>query len=196
VVLTLIRSLPLGQPRDHRLPDTFVAAAPVARDDPALRVDEDEVRLVVGAELPRALALRVDDRRPRPAELLDERATLLRRVGDVDPEVRDLGMTLLELCVGDRLASARASPRGPDVDEHGAPAEVCERELLAVERRALDRGSDTASLRRLGLGRRGSRWSRLLGGLAAATRADDGEEREHDDERTHEGHCSQATSWL
>jgi hypothetical protein len=98
----------------------------VARDDPALRVDEDEVRLVVGAELPRTLPLRVVDRRPRPAELLDERATLLRRVGDVDPEVRDLGMTLLEFCVGDRLAPARASPRRPDVHEHGASAEVRE----------------------------------------------------------------------
>jgi hypothetical protein len=83
----------------------------VPRHDPPLRVDDDEVRLVVGSELARSLPQRIVDRRPRPPVLLDERAALVRSVGDVESDVLDLGMALLELCVGDRLALARASPR-------------------------------------------------------------------------------------
>jgi len=97
------------------------------------------MRLVVGAELPRALALRVLDRGPRPPVALDERASFVGRVGDVDPEVGELRVTLLKLCVGDRLALAGASPRRPHVDEDRAAAEVREREALSVERDPLDR---------------------------------------------------------
>jgi hypothetical protein len=98
----------------------------VCRHDPPLGVDDDEVRLVVRAELPGALPLGILDRWPRPAVALDERATFFSGVGDVDAEVRELGMILLELCVGDRLALARASPGRPDVHEHGASPVVRE----------------------------------------------------------------------
>jgi hypothetical protein len=84
------------------------------------------VRLVLGAEAPRSLALSVDDGRPRPAIALDEASRLLRRARDRDPEVRELGVILLKLCVGDRLALARQSPRCPDVHEHRLSSEVRE----------------------------------------------------------------------
>ena len=64
---------------------------------------------------------------------LDERAALLGRVRDVEPEVLDLWVALDELCVGDRLALARASPGRPDVDEHRPPTEPFERDALARE---------------------------------------------------------------
>ena len=79
---------PSGKLRGEILPRRLVAAALETRHDPALRVDHDHVRLVVGAELAGALALRIRDRGPRPAFLLDERAALLGRVGDVEPEER------------------------------------------------------------------------------------------------------------
>jgi len=82
----------------------------VARDDSALCVHDEDVRLVVGAELAGADALGVGDGRPAPAIPLDERTTLVRSVSDVEAEKRELGMILLEVCVGDRLALARASP--------------------------------------------------------------------------------------
>ena len=50
------RQARLGQLRDKRAPDLVVAATLVRVDDPAFRVDEDEVRLVVRAEPTCALA--------------------------------------------------------------------------------------------------------------------------------------------
>ena len=97
------------------------------------------MRLICRAELPRALALGIGDGRPAPAVLLDERATLLLRVSDVEPEKRELGMVLLERCEGDRPALAGASPGRPDVDEHLRSAQGGERGVLAVERGAFDR---------------------------------------------------------
>jgi hypothetical protein len=121
------------------LPGRSLPAPFETRHDPPARVDHDHVRLVVRAERAGAFASRVRDRRPRPAVALDERAPLLRRVRDVDPEIGVLRVRLLELGVGDRLAVARASPRRPDVDEHRPAAEVRERDPLSIERDALDR---------------------------------------------------------
>jgi hypothetical protein len=66
--------------------------------------------LVVGAEPSRALSLGILDRRPRPLVAIDEVASFVRRVRDVDAEVLDLRMGIFEVCVGDRLALACASP--------------------------------------------------------------------------------------
>jgi hypothetical protein len=108
--------------RRERLPDLTIPTPFVARNDPPLRIHHEHVGLVVGSELAGAHAIGIGDGRPAPAVPLDERATLLRRVSDVETEKRDLGVILLELCVGDRLALAGASPRRPDVDEHLLPA--------------------------------------------------------------------------
>jgi hypothetical protein len=110
----------------ERIPDSRVAATLVRRHDPAVLVHEDEMRLIVGAQPPGALAQWILDRRPGPAVAVDERPSLVDRVGYVDPEVRQLGVILLELCVGDRLALARASPGRPDVHEHGPAPEAGE----------------------------------------------------------------------
>ena len=75
---------------------------------------------------------------PRPVVALDERAGVVRRVRDVDPDVCDLRVALDVLGVGDRLALARASPGRPDVDQHRPAAEVAERDRLALQRRARD----------------------------------------------------------
>jgi hypothetical protein len=74
------------------LPAPLIPAPLEARDDPPLRVDHDHVRLVVGAERAGALAVTIGDRGPRPAVAIYERASLVRRVGDVEPEIRVLGM--------------------------------------------------------------------------------------------------------
>lgn len=153
---------------------------PVSRDATTLEaagldapgVEKDDVRLVVGADRLRKRPFGIADLRPVPALLLEKAARLVRRVGDVQPEVAVLGMSLDEVCVGDRLALAGASPRRPDVHEHWFTAEVLERDRLAVERRARKE-------RALG-GRRGRRRGCLL---AAATTAagerDDGEQGKH-----------------
>ncbi len=114
------------------------------------------MRLVRGAQAPGALSLRVLDRVPGPAVAVDERPRLVGSVGDVDADVRDLGIRLLEVCVGDRLALARASPRRPDVDEHRPSAEVGEGDPLAVDRQPFDRGRGrtVGSRRRAGRRRR------------------------------------------
>jgi len=91
------------------------------------------VRLIVRAERPGTVTLRILDRRPRPPVLLQKDARLVRCIGDVDPEVGELGMLLLKLGIGDRLALTRASPGRPDVDEHPPPAVVDQRDPLAVE---------------------------------------------------------------
>jgi hypothetical protein len=68
------------------------------------------VRLVVGAECAGAFSFWILDGRPTPAVAIGERLGLVRSVRDVDAKVRELRILLLELCVGDRLALARASP--------------------------------------------------------------------------------------
>jgi hypothetical protein len=118
---------------EHRAPDRRVGSTFPAVDEPPVGVDEDEVRLVRGAESLRTRAIRVAELRPRPSVSLDERFRVVRGVGDIQPEVRDLGVALDEFCVGDRLALARASPRRPDVDEHRSPSEVGERDDCSVE---------------------------------------------------------------
>jgi len=94
------------------------------------------VRLVVGAERPCELAVRIPYLRPVPLVQLEEGARPFGRVDDVDPEVAVLGVRLDKRCVGDRLALAGASPRRPDIDEERCASEILERDLLAVERRA------------------------------------------------------------
>jgi hypothetical protein len=120
----------------------------VDRDERAVGVDRGEERLVVGAEALRERPLRVGDRRPRPAELLDELARAVGRVGGVQAEEGELRVLLGESCVGTRLAPTGESPGGPDVHEHGPACEVGERDRAAVERppRELRRGSTRADL--------------------------------------------------
>jgi hypothetical protein len=116
----------LGKLREQCAPDRRVAAAFPAVHESPIGIDEDEVRLVRGAESLRARAIRILELSPRPAVSLHERLGLVGRVRDVQAEVRDLGVALDELCVGDRLALAGASPRRPDVDQDGSSAEVGE----------------------------------------------------------------------
>jgi hypothetical protein len=96
--------------------------------------------LVIRPEPLRALPRRVDDRRPGPAELTDERARAVERVRDVEPEELQLRVILDELRVGTRLAAADQSPRRPDVDDDGLAPQRGERGAFAVERDALDAG--------------------------------------------------------
>ena len=149
------------------------------------------MRLVVGSQGASAVPLWILDRGPVPAEALDEFLSFVRSVGDVDAEVRDLRVLLLERCVGDRLALARASPRGPDVDEHRSTSVVGERDGLVVERPACDRRCSLAPGRgglRVCLGRRRSRACRVLSRAAPAAARDDERRQychEHLCERTH-----------
>ena len=136
--------------------------------------------LVRGTQAPGALSLRVLDRVPGPAVAVDESPGLVGSVGNVDPEVGDLGIRLLEVCVGDRLALARASPRRPDVDEHRPSAEVGEGDPLAVDRPPFDRGRGRTVGSRRRAGRR--RLCRHLPGrggflLARASSAPSGKQR-------------------
>jgi hypothetical protein len=175
--------------RRERLPDLTIPTPFVARNDPPLRIHHEHVGLVVGSELAGAHAIGIGDGRPAPAVPLDERATLLRRVSDVETEKRDLGVILLELCVGDRLALAGASPRGPDVHEHRPARETRQRDRLAVERGSFDRRSGRAiPVRRL-WGRRSRRLRGRSSGLVLATATpgrDERPEQERDDECSHE----------
>lgn len=98
------------------------------------------MRLVLGSQRSRSCALRVMDRRPVPAVLTNELAPVLSgEVADVQTEEGQLRVLLLEACVGDRLAIARASPGGPGVDEHRPSAEVRERQSFAFEREPRNR---------------------------------------------------------
>jgi hypothetical protein len=99
-----------GELRSHRRPHAGVTAAFPCVDDAALVVDEDEVRLIGGTERTGAVSLRILDRRPGPPVALDERLRLICSVRDVDAEIGDVRVVLLEVCVGDRLALAGASP--------------------------------------------------------------------------------------
>lgn len=190
---------------EHCPPDVLVAAALPRVDDGAVCVDEDEVGLVVGSQRAGACPLRILDRGPGPAVALDECFPLVTSVGDVQAEVGDLRVLLLELCVGDRLALAGASPRRPDVDEHRSTPVVGERERLVVERRACDRRRSLAPRRggrRLGLDGRPRRIGRLLTGAAsAAARGDERTQRSHEHvcARTHAPHCThvaRGSGWI
>jgi cell wall-associated NlpC family hydrolase len=117
---------------------------------------------------------------------LDERPGFVRRVGDVDAEVFELGVLGDELCVGDRLALARASPGGPDVHHHRTAAELRDRQRLAVEPRPLDgravgRPGHDGGLRFLRLRHRG----RLVLSSSAAACEDERAQRDCDGKRTH-----------
>ncbi len=148
----------LGELLRQPLPICVGSAADVPPDDPALGVDQDDVRLVLRTEGACPHPSRIVDGRPVPVVPLDERTCLVSRAGDVDPEKRDLRMLLLESCVGDRLALTDASPRRPDVDEDSAASEVRERDVLPVDGYAFDRRRRVALrsglARRIGLARR------------------------------------------
>ncbi len=122
----------------ERFPTGVVPAALEAADDASLGVDGHHVRLVLGPERACPPALRIEERRPVPAVPAHERARVVEGAGDADAEVRELRMLLLEVCVGDRLALARASPRCPDVHEQRATAVVRQRDGVSVEGHALD----------------------------------------------------------
>jgi len=111
---------------------------------------------------------------------LDEGAALVRRVGDVEAEKCELRVILLELCVGDRLALAGASPRRPDVHEHWLPPEVGQGGVLPVERGSFDRWRCWTRRRVLGSSglrdRRTSGRSSFVVGAAPAARDEEGAE--------------------
>jgi len=96
---------------------------------------------------------------------------------------------LLELCVGDRLALAGASPRRPDVHEYLLAAEGGERRSFPVERGSFDRRRCWAHrcvLRSGGLcDRRRSGRSILAVGAAPAARYDERAESRKERERAH-----------
>ncbi len=168
----------LGKLCRERLPDLRVPASLVARDDPALSIDHEDVRLIGRSEASRPFAIGIGDRRPAPLVAVDEGATLVGRVGDVEAEKGELRVTLLELCVGDRLALAGASPRRPDVHEHLLSTEIGQRSLLTVERRSRDRRCDRPHGRvlwRSRLGRRRCRRRNRLVVRGAASTSGDGE---------------------
>ena len=130
----------LAEPRDERVPALLGAGRLEPVHEAAARVDQDERWLIRRAEPPRERALRILDRRPLPAVAAHEGASPIGRVRGVQPEeVEPLALLRDPACVGDRLAIAGASPGRPDVDDHRLPAQVAEREALAVERRPGDR---------------------------------------------------------
>jgi len=173
--------------RGERLPGLGVSTALVARDDPALRVDHEDVRLVGRPEAPRKGAVGIGDRRPRPLVPFDEVAAFVRRVRDIEAEKGELSVIALELGVGDRLALARASPRRPDVHEDLPTAKVGEGGLLAVEGRSRDRRRLRARgvLGRSGLRGRGDRGCYVITGASPAAH---GEERTQGHEKRERPH--------
>jgi hypothetical protein len=110
----------------------------VARDDDAVFVQNGDRRVPVEPEGAGELDVRVGERRPCPAVLGQERLRLVPVVGDVQADELILGMALGELRVGDRLAVADGSPRGPHVQIDRPPAEVRQGDVPAVERLPLE----------------------------------------------------------
>ena len=94
---------------EHRLPVAGVGAQ-VAGEQAALGIKESVQRLVGGPDLGRKRPVRVFDGRERPPELLDERASAVGGVCDVQTEEGNFWMGLSEFCDGDRLAPAGSSP--------------------------------------------------------------------------------------
>jgi hypothetical protein len=121
------------------LPRSVAAAADMARDDDAVLVDDRNRRMAEEPERACELSVRIRERRPAPAVLVEELAGGARVVGDVEADELELRVTLDEPCVGDRLAIADRSPGRPHVHEDGLPAEVLEREALAVQGLAAER---------------------------------------------------------
>ena len=133
---TVSRAMPvvLAEFRDERVPAGRRAGILEARDEAAPRVDQEERRLVGRAEAPCERALRVAERRPRPAVAAHERPCGGRSVSCVQAEeVEPLPLLPNPPRVGDRLAVAGASPGRPDVDHHRLATQVGEREPLPVE---------------------------------------------------------------
>jgi hypothetical protein len=111
----------------------------MARDDDAVLVDDRNRRMAEEPQRAGELGVRIRERRPAPLVLVEELARGSGVVGDVEADELELRVTLDEPCVGDRLAIADRSPGGPHVHEHGLPAEVLEREALAVQGLAAER---------------------------------------------------------
>jgi hypothetical protein len=132
----------------------------VARDHVPLRIEHGDGGLARDAEAAGQLAVRVVDLRPAPAVLLEVGVSVARLVGDVEPDEAQLGMGLDELRVGDRLAVADRSPRGPDVCDNRRAPKLRERAR--------------------GLGRR---LRRAGGGASLVSPARDEAERQYSDER-------------
>jgi hypothetical protein len=121
------------------LPGCLVTAADMARDDDAVLVDDRDRRVAEEPERAGELGVRIRERRPAPAVLVEELARVPGVVGNVEADELELRVTLDEPCVGDRLAIADRSPGRPHVHEDGLPAEVPEREALAVQGLAAER---------------------------------------------------------
>jgi hypothetical protein len=156
------RALLLDAVRE-RGPRLGVAAADVARDDLAVLVEDGDGRVAVELERAGEGDVGVGERRPRPAVLLEERPRRAGVVADVDADELVLRVAVGELGVGDRLAVADRSPRGPDVHVDDRAAKVGEREAPAGERLAFELHA------RGGRGRRGRR---LVGGGLPAARGE------------------------
>jgi hypothetical protein len=130
-------------------------------------------------ELAGELRVGVDKGGPRPAVPGDEGLGLVEIVGDVEADELVLRVILDEARVGDRLAVADRSPRGPDVDVDGLPAQVGEREPLPRQRLALESRAGT-----FGPGGRAGGHSVTAGVASPAPRYG----REHDDEKSQSRH--------
>lgn len=185
-----------GELGQHAFPRGLVAAAVEGGHDRALFVEERDERLVGRAESPGELTIWILELRPVPALLLQERGSGLRRVGDVQADEGVLRVGVNEVCVGDRLALAGASPGRPDVDEERPAAILGDVERLAVERCPGDFGHFAGRLRRGSGGRRcsGLRLSRpgpARLGLGAA--AADEEKRRDCGESELGSHCGQGS---
>ena len=178
--------------RGERLPDLGISAAFVAGDNSALLVDHEDVRLVRRTERPRAVAIRIGNRRPAPTVALDEISALLWGVRNIEPEKRELRMIAVKLCVGDRLALAGASPRRPDVYEHLSTPELGKGDLLAVEGGSHDRRClrTRSAFGSSGLRRRGNRRGCILIGAAPAAGDEERAQGQEKRERPHAGQRS------
>jgi hypothetical protein len=156
----------------------------MARYDDTVFVDHGDRRMAEQPQRAGELGVRIRERRPAPAVLLEKVACVSRVVGDVEADELELRVTLDELCVGDRLAVADGSPRGPDVHEHGFSPEVLERKALAVQGLAAERDP---RLRH----RPGRRFGSLPFPLRAATAGREKEQRA--DERKETRHLPDGT---
>jgi hypothetical protein len=177
----VVTTLHLGQSLEllsERLPGRFVPTADVARDDDAVLVENGDRGVAEEPERPGELDVRIRERRPGPAVLVQESSGRVRVVRDVQADVLVLGMGLDEACVGDRLAVADGSPGRPDVDEHGLSPVVGERHALAVDGLAAERDPRLRSRTR-------SRPGRLPSAVRAAAA---GREQEQQAEERHETH--------
>jgi hypothetical protein len=149
----------------------------MARDDDAVLVEHGDCRMSEEAERAGQLGIRIRERRPAPAVLLEEVARGSRVVGDVDADELEIRVTVGEPCVGDRLAVADGSPGSPHVHEHRLPAEVLEREALAVQGLAAERDP-------LLRGRLGRRFRPLSSSVRSAAAGGEQDERAEEHKET------------